>query len=74
MDRRRRVGKTQLLAHWIRQHKIDPVLYWTAAVQTAPLQLRAFSQALIQFDPSYGSLPSPDFSFADWDKALDQLG
>ena len=71
---RRRVGKTQLLAHWIRQHKIDPVLYWTAAVQTAPLQLRDFSQALIRFDPSYGSLPSPDFSFADWDKALDQLG
>lgn len=70
---RRRVGKTQLLDHWIKQQHIEPALYWTAAMQNASLQLRDFSQALLRFDPQYGELPSPDFGFATWDLALEHV-
>lgn len=70
---RRRVGKTQLLNHWLKQQPGLATLYWTAAVQNAALQLRDFSQALFRFDPRSGPLPSPDFSFATWDLALEHL-
>lgn len=68
---RRRVGKTRLLTHWIKQHKEDG-LYWVAEPTSALDQLRSFSRALATFaDPEM--LPPPDFSYATWEHALRQV-
>jgi len=71
---RRRVGKTMLLSHWLNQRAIAPALFWTATTRSAPYQLRDFSQALMRFDPAFKSLPSDDFTFRDWETALERLG
>ncbi|MEM7117161.1 MAG: ATP-binding protein [Chloroflexota bacterium] len=68
---RRRVGKTRLLTHWIKQHKEDG-LYWVAEPTSALDQLRSFSRALATFaDPEMP--PPPDFSYATWEHALRQV-
>lgn len=68
---RRRVGKTRLLTHWIKQHKEDG-LYWVAEPTSALDQLRSFSRALATFaDPEMP--PPPDFSYSTWEHALRQV-
>jgi uncharacterized protein len=70
---RRRVGKTQLLSHWLKLNRIEYALYWTAPLQNAALQLRGFSQALLRFDrPGRQSL-SPGSGFDRWEDALAEL-
>jgi AAA+ ATPase superfamily predicted ATPase len=70
---RRRVGKTRLLTHFLESRGIREALYWTATTHSAPYQLRDFSQALLRYDPRLGAAPTPDFSFPDWETALNHL-
>lgn len=67
---RRRVGKSRLLTHWIRQSG-RRVLYWQAELDTKEAQLRQFSQQLFNFaNPSFPA--PPDFSYASWEQAFSQ--
>ena len=70
---RRRVGKTRLLSHFLESQSLSSGIYWTATTHGAAFQLRDFSQALFRYDPRFSSPPQPDFSFPDWESALDQL-
>jgi AAA+ ATPase superfamily predicted ATPase len=70
---RRRVGKTHLLSHWLESRHVEDALYWTATTHGAPYQLRDFSQQLLRFDPRFQIPPTPDFSFRDWEAALEHL-
>ena len=75
---RRRVGKTRLLSHWLESRHIGAAgdaraLYWTATTHGAAYQLRDFSQQLLRFDPRFQSPPAADFSFSDWEAALEHL-
>lgn len=65
---RRRVGKTRLLTHWIKQHEQDG-LYWMAEATSAFDQLRSFSQALADFEDPDVAAP-PDMSYPNWEYAL----
>ena len=46
---RRRVGKTRLMTHWLRDRG-NRGLYWMAEATSALDQLRSFSQALHDFE------------------------
>lgn len=68
---RRRVGKTALLAEWIRR-TANRVLYWVASPTSAAAQLRSFSQSIYNFENS-GS-PAPDsFTYATWEQAFREI-
>jgi AAA+ ATPase superfamily predicted ATPase len=65
---RRRVGKTRLLTHWIKNHGSDG-LYFMAEATSALDQLRSFSQSLADFeDPEIE--PPPDLTYPNWEYAL----
>jgi AAA+ ATPase superfamily predicted ATPase len=70
---RRRVGKTRLLSHWLESRRVVNALYWTATTHGTAYQLRDFSQQLLRFDPRFQSPPAADFSFPDWEAALEHL-
>lgn len=68
---RRRVGKTRLLTHWLRQagHR---TLYWVAEPSSTLDQLRSFSQAIYNF--ANPNAPAPlDFTYANWQQAWQQV-
>lgn len=65
---RRRVGKTRLMTHWLRDRG-NRGLYWMAEATSALDQLRSFSQALHDFENP--DLPAPlDLTFPNWEYAL----
>jgi hypothetical protein len=66
---RKGVGKTRLLREFITAERIQDVLYWTAPPGTSVEQLQDFSKFLYDF--THTPLPSPDFSFYDWEDALE---
>ena len=68
---RRRVGKTRLLTHWLKQNP-DAGLYWVAEPASALTQLRSFSQALMAFMDPGAEIPS-EFTFSSWELAFRQL-
>lgn len=68
---RRRVGKTRLLTHWLRE-KPGQGLYWVAEPTSSLSQLRSFSQAIMSFMDPEADIPA-DFTFASWELALRQL-
>ena len=64
---RRRVGKTALLVHWMRQSGRRS-LYWVATADSPVSQLRSFSQAVYNF--ANPSSPAPaSFTYASWEQA-----
>ena len=68
---RRRVGKTALLAEWIRC-TVNRALYWVAFSMSAAAQLRSFSQSIYNFENP--GLPTPDvFTYANWKQAFQQI-
>ncbi len=68
---RRRVGKTALLAEWIRRTG-NRALYWVASPTSATAQLRSFSQAIYNFENP--GLPAPDgFTYVNWEQAFRQI-
>lgn len=73
---RRRVGKTTLITHFVEteQPSSASTLYWMATTHNTTAQLRDFSQTILEFDPRFSSLPTPDFTFADWEAAFTHLG
>jgi AAA+ ATPase superfamily predicted ATPase len=70
---RRRVGKTRLLTYFLEGRQLADSLYWTATTHSSAFQLRDFSQALMRYDPRFGRPPTEDFSFRDWEAALEHL-
>ena len=69
---RRRVGKTRLLTHWLRNSGENIGLYWVAEPTSQLSQLRSFSQALFNFTSPRMTAPS-DFSYATWEQAFQQV-
>jgi len=68
---RRRVGKTALLAEWIRRTG-NRSLYWVASPTSAAAQLRSFSQSIYNFENP--GLTAPDgFTYATWKQAFQQI-
>jgi len=67
---RRRVGKTRLVSHWI-ETAHPRALYWVAEPTSSKDQLRAFSQALLNFESSSSS--PTDFSYSTWGQAFEQV-
>jgi AAA+ ATPase superfamily predicted ATPase len=68
---RRRVGKTRLLTHWLKQQS-GRGLYWVAEPTSQLSQLRSFSQALFNFTSPRMAAPS-DFTYANWEQAFQQV-
>jgi uncharacterized protein len=69
---RRRVGKTELLNHWI-ETRGHAHIYWTADRISNASLLRSFSQAVFAA-ANPGIAAAGDFSYASWDQAFGQLG
>jgi len=67
---RRRVGKTRLLTHWLKQSGARG-LYWVAEPSSTLDQLRSFSQALYNFANPDAPAPA-DFTYTTWAQALQQ--
>ncbi len=68
---RRRVGKTRLLTHWLKQSGVRG-LYWVAEPTSIFDQLRSFSQAI--YNLANPAAPAPvDFTYATWAQALQQV-
>ena len=65
---RRRVGKTRLLTHWIKNHDAHG-LYWMAEATSALDQLRSFSQALADYEDPDVEVPL-DLSYPNWEYPL----
>lgn len=63
---RRRVGKTALLTHWIRETG-RRALYWVATPDSALAQLRSFSQAVYNFANPTATAPE-SFTYASWEQ------
>lgn len=69
---RRRVGKTELLKHWVQTRKF-PTLYWQAELFPSKIQLSQFSQ-LIQQYRFPGQAVAQDFTFGSWEQAFLEIG
>ena len=68
---RRRVGKTHLMAHWLRDRQVRAI-YWLAEPSSAQDQLRSFSQAIYKF--ANPDTPAPaSFTYATWQQAWEQV-
>ncbi|MCI0395339.1 MAG: ATP-binding protein [Chloroflexi bacterium] len=70
---RRRIGKTRLITHFLKQHSETPAFYWMATTHGEAFQLRDFSQAILRHDPRLAGPPTEDFIFASWENALQHL-
>jgi hypothetical protein len=68
---RKGVGQSRLLHEFLQEEAVGDVFTWQAPPGDAVLQLQAFSQALPRYDSGPISGWSPDFSFFDWEEALD---
>jgi len=67
---RRRVGKTRLVTHWMRESAAR-ALYWVAEPTSSFDQLRSFSQALYNLEQP-DSAPE-NFTYATWAQAFQQV-
>jgi AAA+ ATPase superfamily predicted ATPase len=68
---RRRVGKTALLAEWIRRTG-NRALYWVASPTSVSAQLRSFSHAVFNFENPGAAAPD-NFTYASWEQAFQQV-
>jgi uncharacterized protein len=69
---RRRVGKTRLLTHWIKDRDAYG-LYWMAEATSAFDQLRSFSQTLADFEDPGIDVPL-DLTYPNWEYVLRRVG
>jgi AAA+ ATPase superfamily predicted ATPase len=65
---RRRVGKTELVKHWLQTRKY-PALYWQAELFPSKIQLAQFSHAVQQHRFPRQAIPQ-EFSFGSWEQAF----
>lgn len=65
---RRRVGKTELIKHWMQTRKY-PALYWQAELFPSKIQLAQFSQAIQKYRFPEVAIP-PEFSYGSWEQAF----
>ena len=66
---RRRIGKTALITHWMKNRKKENTLYWVAHKSSSMILLEKFSKAM---KPCLKGI-SEDFRFADWETAIRQI-
>jgi uncharacterized protein len=68
---RRRVGKTTLLTHWLKQSP-KRAFYWVAEPTSSLAQLRSFSHAVFNF--ANPQSPAPEtFTYSSWEQAWQQV-
>ncbi len=70
---RSRIGKTRLLTYFLESRQISGGFFWMATTHNSVYQLRDFSQALFRYNPRFAAAPSADFTFPNWEAALNQL-
>ena len=68
---RRRVGKTRLMTHWVRERQVRAI-YWLAEPSSAQDQLRSFSQTIYNF-ANPDEPDSDSFTYATWQQAWEQV-
>ena len=68
---RRRVGKTELINHWLRARKHRHIL-WTADRTSNSSSLRTLSQKIYAFENPTIEI-APNFSYQSWEQAFAQL-
>lgn len=68
---RRRVGKTTLLLHWVRQTQ-RPYLYWVARRETAEATRQSFARALWRWAYPEAEEPEPP-RFDSWESLFAQM-
>src|SRR5438067_1124116 len=66
---RRRIGKTALLSHWLKNRRHPGGIYWVAYRSSARLLLGRFSQALQGLTGN----TDPAFSYSSWEAAFEDL-
>lgn len=73
---RRRVGKTELLSHWLETRGIDDqhAIFWTANTYSAASQLRDLAKQLVERDPGFARIAGSEFTFPDWTAAFNFIG
>lgn len=70
---RRRIGKTRLVTIFLEQNPASPALYWMATTHNETIQLRSFSQAILELDPRFKEALAQTFTFSSWEEALHHL-
>ncbi len=70
---RRRIGKTRLISTFLESHSNHSQFYWVATTHNEAYQLRDFSQSILTYDPRISTPPTDDFTFSNWENALDHL-
>lgn len=68
---RRRIGKTRLMTHWVRERQVRAI-YWLAEPSSAQDQLRSFSQTIYNF-ANPDEPDSDSFTYATWQQAWEQV-
>jgi len=73
---RRRVGKTELLSHWLETRAIgdQQAIFWTANTYNSASQLQSLTQELVWRDPTFARAAGADFAFPDWAAAFNFIG
>lgn len=69
---RRRVGKTRLLTHWLKNQGVDSGFYWMAEATSPHDQLRSFTQAFTAFEDPELDIHK-DLTFATWEHSFRQI-
>jgi uncharacterized protein len=69
---RRRVGKTRLLTHWLRNQKPNSGFYWMAEATSPHDQLRSFTQTFAAFEDPELDIHK-DLTFPTWEHSFRQI-
>jgi hypothetical protein len=66
---RRRIGKTELITHWLDNDIQKNTIYWVAYKSSSEILLEKFSRLIAPFLKDI----EPGFRFNDWESALNQI-
>ena len=69
---RRRVGKTRLLTHWLKNQGAEGGFYWMAEATSPHDQLRSFAQTFTAFEDPELDIHK-DLTFPNWEYAFRQI-
>jgi AAA+ ATPase superfamily predicted ATPase len=71
MPGRRRVGKTELIYHWLETRQPQNSLYWVAENDSSASQLASFSQEV--YSLGAGRRIEGSFTFGNWRQAFEEI-
>jgi AAA+ ATPase superfamily predicted ATPase len=72
MPGRRRVGKTELIFHWLHTRRPEKSLYWVAENDSSQSQLSSFSSEI--YTLGAGRTLTGPFTFGNWRQAFEEIG